>query len=534
MCLCTACGTDGTTSARYTATPARGSLMCHWCLEVRNLRAQIAETKAFLSHLEAHLDAFKSYNNHEHDVFNHRFPPEVASYIFVLSTAPGQIPPSSPLKLCAISRLWRQIARATPMLWTRVDVNLNRFEGTYHLPMALFQQWLSRAGLLPLSIHISYDQAKSNLDVHLMKFTEVIDVIIEYSQQWECLKLSIPFSLYPRFRGINTNLRRLVLQPPLGIRNVSSHQGEVFNMGGPPFTSPNEISIDGISYTCVRIDWRKATNLHFASISTFDFLCVLQQAPLVSCCSVSVHLDRNRLYVTITDLIPLLCLAELDITFVNPEAASAILDRITTPCLKNLKYTLPVRQFASLSSLLHRSSCRLTSLSITSRTPERLEPTLLTQGDKNLLAFLWTTSTVEHFSLCIPALPYQFFDVLSPPPIGEERPILLPHLRQFVYRGPLSFMWQSFTTFIGRRGDNKHIGLPALRSVQLHLDPILPKSPEIYYIDSLSTVHIYRQIARGISIEIFNDTIDMLQCSKEYHERSMFGIGEEDDSGSDG
>ncbi|CAA7263016.1 unnamed protein product [Cyclocybe aegerita] len=529
MCLCTACGADGTTSARYTVIPPRGSLMCHWCLEVRNLRAQIAETKAFLTHLEAHLDAFKSNNDHKHDVFNHRFPPEVASYIFVLSTTAGRIPPSSPLKLCAVSRLWDQIARTTPMLWTRVNVNLNTFEGTYHLPMALLRQWLSRAGLLPLSIHISYNQAKSNLEAHLIKFTDVIEIINEYSQQWECLELSIPFSLYPQLRGINSNLRRLLIQPPHGIRNVSTHRGEVFNTGSPP-ASPNEVSIDGIPYTCVRIDWWKVTNIRFANISTFDFLCVLRQAPLVSCCSVSVHLDRNHLHVTITDLIPLLCLAELDITFINAEAASAILDRITTPCLENLKYTIPVRQFASLSSLLHRSSCRLTSLSIASRMPERVQTSLSTPEDENLLAFLWTTATVEYLSLRTPALPYSFFDALSPPPIGEERP-LLPHLRQFVYHGQLSFMWRSFTACMGRRGDIQPSGWPALRSVQLHLDPISPKSSNIYYIDSLSTVHIYRQIARGINIEILNDTVDMLQYSKEHHERTMFGPGEEDDSG---
>ncbi|KAJ7723894.1 hypothetical protein B0H16DRAFT_1333825, partial [Mycena metata] len=85
-------------------------------------------------------------------------PPEITSHIF-LDCLPfhGRVRPSSikaPLVLAQACRYWRDVALATPRLWSSIDLNLEI--GRPNIPekgtIALLRTWLSRAKRSPISL----------------------------------------------------------------------------------------------------------------------------------------------------------------------------------------------------------------------------------------------------------------------------------------------------------------------------------------------------------------------------------------------
>ncbi|CAA7268562.1 unnamed protein product [Cyclocybe aegerita] len=526
MCRCTVCGADGTSGqgVRHPPIPPRGSLMCYSCLKVNHLEAQIADTKAFLDHLETHLELLKS--NHTHDYFSRRFPPEITSHIFTFAIS-GESSLRDryirPLTLGAVSRRWRQIAWSTPSLWTYVPVDLNKFEESFQPAKEFLLQWLGRTGQLPLFIRICYDEWESDISRHVTNFTNVVEIINEYSSRWEYLNVGMPFSLFPRLRSACDEapmLKFLTIEPPLSNSEggATGHKGEVFDICTVP-PLPQDVTVEDFPFTSIRIDWSNVTTLRFEGISVVDCLCLFQQAPSLSESSLYVINDDGIL--ELDDQIILPCLTKLKIRPDDLDAANDFFDSITLPVLKSLEYyASDLRECFALADLLTRSSCPLTYLSINC-------PIEGTERDQGFVRILRAIPTLEDLHLDITSLPSDFFHSLSAPPSGEisDRPILLPKLTRLSYDGKLSFNWFSFIKCVeSRRSIRGNDGRPLLSSIDLRFTAIAKdsKSPP-YYINELATAHICRLVERGANIEVSNGASDMLQYSREYHEKIRFG-----------
>ncbi|CAA7265055.1 unnamed protein product [Cyclocybe aegerita] len=530
MCLCTICGADGTSGhgSRYPVVPPRGSLMCYSCLELKNLEAQIADTKAFLNHLEAHIDLLKFNHNHTHDYFTHRLPPEVASHIFVLAVADAetlQDQHRAPLTLGAVSRRWRQIAWSTPRLWTEVPVDLNKFEESFHLPKELLVQWIGRAGQLPLSVHISFDATDSDSSRHTTNFTNIVNTLNEYSLRWESLSLAMPFSLVPHLRATHEVplLKRLTINPPYRVENNAlQHQGETFDICTvPPLLQ--DVSIEGFPFASIRINWSHVTMLHFGGISVIDCLCIFQQAPQITECSLRISNDMGILHLDNPIILP--CLVQFEIHFADDiDRANALLDRISLPVLRHLEYEFDLQDYTPLARLLTRSSSPLTYLSITCHSHEGVAT------DGSLFETLRAAPTVEDLHLDITHLRKDFFDIISPIDAASNKAIFLPKLRQLSYAGKLTFGWLSFIRFIdSRQSIRAEDGRSVFRSITLDVDMARTVQkdnisiPWLRCIDELATLYICRLAERGMDIKILHGTVDMLGYSRQFHEQLRFG-----------
>jgi hypothetical protein len=118
-------------------------------------------------------------------------PPEVLAEIFFfclpfdedLLVVPD--PDDAPLVLCAVCRQWRNVALATPKLWSSLFFDFTVWEppdwDSEPLYVDMCRTWLSRAGNVPLSLRTDNrlpDDATNPL----------LETIIALSQQWQSVK----------------------------------------------------------------------------------------------------------------------------------------------------------------------------------------------------------------------------------------------------------------------------------------------------------------------------------------------------------
>ena len=100
-------------------------LGCLACREDIALEQKIQELQERRRELHSKMNAI-------HDPFILKLPPEIASYIFLLSMGErddhyisySRVCLPTPFLLGAICSGWRQLARSTPALWTRLAFNL--------------------------------------------------------------------------------------------------------------------------------------------------------------------------------------------------------------------------------------------------------------------------------------------------------------------------------------------------------------------------------------------------------------------------
>ncbi|KAK7000451.1 hypothetical protein R3P38DRAFT_3617408, partial [Favolaschia claudopus] len=111
-----------------------------------------------------------------------RLPLELQSYIFLFvdsHSLPQKLNPNAaPILFLRVCRLWRDIALATPMLWTKIQIDTSPC-GPNHL--GLCKIWLKRARSLPLSVAL---RGPLRLDQNLQ------DLLAQYSPQLKNLTLT--------------------------------------------------------------------------------------------------------------------------------------------------------------------------------------------------------------------------------------------------------------------------------------------------------------------------------------------------------
>ena len=145
---------------------------------------------------------------------------------------------------------WRQLAWATPQLWSSIVV------GPREAPLELIAKWLERSATLPLTIRF-YDV--------LGQHDGVSPILNKHSARWYDIHLDIPPTYFPGFYGSEEEniLHRLVLcssAPRLKYTDPPK-----FIMKSEP--RPTDLSLLGVSLSWVDIIWN---NLTVASVSRID------------------------------------------------------------------------------------------------------------------------------------------------------------------------------------------------------------------------------------------------------------------------
>jgi hypothetical protein len=250
---------------------------CSACTEDIELEKEIKELEIKIKKIYIRRRAIRTAMNENHDPLIHKFPPEIASDIFMQYSPPNEFFDgpygTSPLYLGAVCQKWRQLAWATPQLWTSLGIHiksLNRHRAQ------LVPEWLDRSASLPLTIRLSdYRWHEEGNDED--PCDEVINVLNKHSARWHDMDFVLPAHLLERLSGLSQEniLSRLVLR----FFNPPSSRFSTFSMKSKP--SPTDLTLLGVGLPYVDIVWSNLTVASISDISVDDCLELIRRAPLL-------------------------------------------------------------------------------------------------------------------------------------------------------------------------------------------------------------------------------------------------------------
>ncbi|KAF8876212.1 hypothetical protein CPB84DRAFT_1795973 [Gymnopilus junonius] len=407
--ICTFC-TDSHGHKHDVPCPMTTGELCAPCTKLKQLEAQIQETKKALDNLlEQHRET-RSHSNRAHDPIIHRLPMEIASLIFQFCLP--VIPPdgilaipyremASPLILGAVCRYWRNVAWATPQLWSVVPISVSRSRRNARVILDLAREWLGRSGRLPLSIGLYADDD--------LKFCELVN---EYSTRWHMLDLHVSLSMFSHFQGSWEK------SSPLQSLHLSALYGYY-----PPDLIPQELVLRGGSPKAIEIEWSRLTSITLTRAIPGDCLDILKLCPQLK----HYKIELNEPFAPEDDIVIHNQLEHLELEencFNFPsQQISYFLTRSSSPPLKQLSIDFVNMDQEAVISLL-RTLSSLERLKIQSNKDRAPSPDAL-------LRLLAATSSTD-----------------GPP--GQD---FLPILRYFSYSRPSSytgFSWSLVTNIFGR------------------------------------------------------------------------------------
>ncbi|KAJ7481916.1 hypothetical protein FB451DRAFT_139066 [Mycena latifolia] len=331
-------------------------------------RARISELNAQISDLKLSLRALcrkrstikKQLDSYIYPVLT--LPNEIVSEIFthfipVYPACPPLIGPLSPSILGQVCRKWRQIAVSTPSLWRAIRLYLDGNERYHSTQFRLFETWLGRSGISPLSITLHY----SELNVDLAPF---FDTFARHTFHCEVmdLEVSLPhmrlFSSQnlPRLQTLALDLNEKCprLLDPVDLFDQAPN---LTNVTLHAYFDPFRLSLP----------WRQITTLRDMCMLVNELFEILLLATNLVHCSVAL-VENGLEDVVLTSHIHL---QDLTLTAISPSNTSSqieIIDKLTLPALRNLQIPEPwlsPTPCATIAAWISRSGCNLEQLHIT-------------------------------------------------------------------------------------------------------------------------------------------------------------------------
>ena len=234
--------------------------------------------------------------NAKHDPFILKLPLEISSNIFLLSMGDrdtgdvcqrGKGLPT-PLLLGAVCSGWRELARRTPALWSRLvftfsySTLLKNRINTPHL----IADWLGRSGGLPLALQISYDGLGYGGSIytsdHTNRWNSVIETLNLHSGRWCEVDLALPRHYIAALRGTFTPncLRKLSFSH----REYNYPEDIVLEFKMTKNPSPMTFEFSGFHLKNVNVSWDKLVDLELNGTSLDGVLQIIREAPLLETC----------------------------------------------------------------------------------------------------------------------------------------------------------------------------------------------------------------------------------------------------------
>ncbi|KAF9483166.1 hypothetical protein BDN70DRAFT_990634 [Pholiota conissans] len=269
-------------------------LSCTPCQKVADLEEQILTMRKKIVELEEQRRQWKTQVNATHDGLTRKLPIEVTAEIFDLCLVPdicssdlsysfGKQWCKSPLELSAVSQRWRQIAHATPRLWSDIPLRI-RDTKTSSLP-ELTTQWIERSGQRPLSINIhSYANSRCAQDV--------IKILNGYASRWKHLTFSGHWHVLPAFatnlEGVS-NIQTLYLRARAGKGRSRPRKFDL----GKYIVRPKRLVAEPLVLDAIVIDWSHLTELEVSTSDSIEsFIIVLRSVPQLKKCKFSSEFNQ--------------------------------------------------------------------------------------------------------------------------------------------------------------------------------------------------------------------------------------------------
>ena len=337
--------------------------LCSACSKLAQVQLKIQQCKDLLDELYVQEARVKSCVNEAHDPIICRLPLELVSYIFTLcdpQQAEDQPSRRFQFDLAAVSNTWRTIVWSTPQLWTKIHIWLDTPEicrQTELLPL-----FLKLSGSLPLLIQVRLYTYYNPMEKDYPFLASLLQMLNQHSARWEALDLRLPSRLLALVNGVLPGAPQLQILRiiPRDSGNPHEQADSGFRiLGCPP--CPSDISVNGIRFSQLGIDWINVTTVKFHPLRPDECLELFKCAKRLMECEIvldaSVVPDRD----VIRDEIALPSLRTLRMRL--SAFADIIFDALVLPSLNNLHLERSARCMW-LVNFLVRSSCTLLSLSL--------------------------------------------------------------------------------------------------------------------------------------------------------------------------
>jgi len=260
-------------------------------------------------------------------------PPEILAEIFIqcLPHDSSFLVPNrteAPLLLTRVSSYWRQLALATPELWSSLHINYK--DPQEDIPAT--QLWLVRSGSLPLSLSIA-------IDFNEQPHQDILDVLCRYSFRWKHIRFDFRHLLCPPMYSLHLAQDRI---PQLStfefhardISNPNLSQITRLLSSAPQLREVTWVDDLANTETLLELPLNRLTRLSLAmEHGTLDYLQLLHQCSNLEHIRIARPLSNNNNNNIQNPGIYLSKLATLNISY----DLTSILDHLILPSLHSVR-----------------------------------------------------------------------------------------------------------------------------------------------------------------------------------------------------
>ncbi|KAJ7512686.1 hypothetical protein B0H11DRAFT_1946897 [Mycena galericulata] len=207
----------------------------------------------------------------------------------------------APLLLCHVSRAWRHLALNTPRLWVSLHICLPPSDRVSFMNNWA-KEWLSRSGILPLSISFFADRPFS--ETFDQDLGTVFDTLISFSLRWEHIRFNMPtyttFSPLASLSPADVPSLRTATVTIKGFGRTSNDHpldpvADWDNLSFLGSTGVHSacISANSTNLSLLPLRWERLRRLSFRgtfAVNAPVALAILKQCPLLEMCSLMVLL----------------------------------------------------------------------------------------------------------------------------------------------------------------------------------------------------------------------------------------------------
>ncbi|KAF9525817.1 hypothetical protein CPB83DRAFT_858930, partial [Crepidotus variabilis] len=414
--------------------------LCTACTRLSESTTKIAQAKEVLENLYEEHEKLKAEAKSRHTFPINHLPYEVASRIFGHCMRP--LPTLSnyndnnawcdnghsdflQYKLGAVCRRWRNVVWGDPHLWNVICLRLNT--ATPKSLVVEFGHWLSRAGQLPLYIHIHWggeldypNGIKRTLVQAVMEpVTQVLNTV---ASRFEILFLHIPGYWVSQLHNgpLNSNrsssLKGLTLEP-CQFQGARKHVARI-NLGATP--NLRHLVVSAYYLSNLKIDWSRITHFGGEHLTVEECFDILRCAPLLEQCRFTSVMSSEDSPPT-NLILPNLKVLELQ------RASETLYLSITSPNLQKLLLS-KATSWEVCMELVTRSGCSLKVVSLIDMPHD---------FNDDLIQFLSLTPCLHDLHLTNTVSP-QFLAIFNATMFwrkNDDPPTLLPELQCLMYKG---------------------------------------------------------------------------------------------------
>ncbi|KAJ7472724.1 hypothetical protein FB451DRAFT_1558891 [Mycena latifolia] len=312
--------------------------------EIRRMQQKLEQLKARRQELAEDIDAHLALLSPAR-----RLPEDILREIFVASlpSTHNAIMASreSPLLLCQVCSGWRNVALTTPQLWSSLHLVIpdeSRAENIY----SLVERWISRSGILPLSVSIGVSSSLMNSDTTIA--APFIALLVAVSTRWQHIEFTTP-----PHNNMDYFSQPLSALSPADVPNLTRVKFGIENptaLWSPFLAAP---SISHLAITLIPEDVGGFSVISWHSLTRLDLGSTDQDAPwtgrnILEALQRCVNLEGCSLVITQSDpsmisdnIITLPRLTSLSITCYDSTVGGLMAQRMVLPELTSLECIEP-------------------------------------------------------------------------------------------------------------------------------------------------------------------------------------------------